>query len=339
MNKVLDAIENAGGQCYFVGGCVRDELLGIPCKDIDVEVYNLDSESLIQVLKRFGKVDIVGVSFGVIKLTANGQEYDFTLPRRDNKTGNKHDDFEIVVDHTMTPKEAAMRRDFTINAISKRYTTGEIVDPFGGQTDLNRKMLEPTSEFFAEDPLRILRGVQFCGRFELIATANCAKVCREVVTQVRYLSQERIREEFDKFLLKSVKPSMGLQFMKDTHLISLYPELRALIDCPQDPEYHPEICTFVHTKHVCDQAVEIAVREGLSEEDRRVLVLAALAHDLGKAECTEIGDDGRIVSPRHASAGVDLTKTLLTRMGYSDTIIEPVQKLVKYHMDHLGFKV
>jgi len=135
MKHILEAIVTIGGRPLFIGGCVRDKILRQEPKDIDVEVYDLPADQLIEVLSRFGRVDQVGVSFGVIKLTTDDDDFDFTLPRLDNKTGNGHTGFEVIVDHTLSPLEAAKRRDFTINSIAEDMD-GNLIDPYGGESDL-----------------------------------------------------------------------------------------------------------------------------------------------------------------------------------------------------------
>lgn len=334
MKNILDAIVAAGGRPLFVGGCVRDSLLGIDCKDIDVEVYGLSADKLVDVLSKFGKVDQVGVSFGVIKLTTATDDYDFTLPRTENKIGLGHKGFQVEVDHTLNPMEAAKRRDFTINSIA-RDMDGNLIDPFGGESDLVYGILRATSTHFGEDPLRVLRGFQFCGRFNLVATISTLDKCEKLLPEANTIAIERIYGEVMKWALKSTVPSMGLAFLWNSKWVSLFPELEVLGHTEQDPEWHPEGDVYTHTALVCDAAVEIAVRDGLNDEDRLVLVLAALCHDLGKATCT-IVDNGRIKSPGHDQAGKEPTISLLTRMGFGEKIINQVVPLVVEHMAHIG---
>jgi len=339
MQQILDAIVKAGGRPLFVGGCVRDQILNIPCKDIDVEVYNLPAETLVQVLSQFGRVDQVGVSFGVIKLTTEADDFDFTLPRRDSKVGRGHKGFIVEVDHTMNPEQAALRRDFTINSMAMDMND-TIIDPYNGLSDSNNKILRATSEHFVEDPLRVLRGFQFAGRFNMTVESETADMCRQLLTEASTIAVERIYGEVVKWALKSVKPSMGLKFLIDTGWVKLFPELEVLVGLEQDPEYHPEGDVYLHTGYVCDAAVDIAVRDNLSNDERLVLVLAALCHDLGKATTT-IVEDGRIKSPGHAHEGAEPTRTLLARMGFCGDsslrkIVDQVISLVECHMDHLG---
>jgi len=335
LKLILDSITTSGGNPYLVGGCVRDEILGIKnSKDIDVEVYGLSADELITVLKPFGKVDCVGVSFGVIKLTTPDDDFDFTLPRRDSKVADGHQGFTVEVDHNMTITEAASRRDFTINSISKDCD-GNLFDPFGGVEDLKNRVLRATSDKFAQDPLRTLRGFQFASRFNLTVDPSTSLMCKSLLSEAHTISTERIYGEVLKWALKSVKPSAGLYFLRDTKWIELFPELHALVGLPQDAEWHPEGDCLTHTSLVCDAARDIAVRDKLNDDDRLVLMLAALCHDLGKANTTVMRDE-RWRSPGHAEEGADLTRSLLARMGFGESVVKKVVPLVVEHMSHIG---
>lgn len=335
MNHILEAIVAAGGDPLRVGGCVRDQLLGLESKDVDVEVFGLSVEDLCAVLRRFGKVSVVGESFGVIKLTTRDGDFDFSLPRRDNKTGRGHKEFEIAVDHRLTPAEAAKRRDFTINAMGQR-PSGELVDPYGGVEDLRKRVLRATSEQFREDPLRVLRGFQFASRFQLVAEPRTVQMCQELLGEADTLPIERIWGEWEKWCTQGVVPSLGLRFLVETGWVSLFPELGHLIGVPQDPEWHPEGCAWTHTLLVCDAAARLCDREGLTGEDRATILLAALCHDLGKAlprhGGTTVFEDERWRSPGHDEAGVPLARQFLERIGCLERIIVRVLPLVAEHM-------
>ena len=342
MQEILDAIVAAGGRPNIVGGFVRDEIAGMESKDIDVEVFGLPQETLLDVISKFGQIieNHVGESqFCVFKLKTEDDDYDFSLPRKDVKVDDSHTGFECEFDENMSVAEASLRRDFTINAISKDYE-GNYIDPYNGVQDLKDGRLVATSHKFEEDALRPLRGFQFAGRFNLTVDSDTAVRCERMLPRASNLSTERIYEEIVKWATKSVKPSMGLNFLVDTGWIKLFPELDAIYGLEQEPEYHPEGCCGTHTGLVCDAAVEIAVRDELNKEDRLVLVLAALCHDLGKATTT-IVEDGKIKSPGHAHEGAEPTRTLLARMGFSGNgnlrkIVDQVVALVECHMDHIG---
>lgn len=333
MRDIVEAITNVGGTCFEVGGCVRDSFLNVESKDIDIEVYGLDADTLTNVLSEFGKVNTVGASFGVIKLTTETDDFDFTLPRRDSKVGNGHKGFTVEVDHNMTLLQASSRRDFTINSISRNVLMNEIYDPFNGEQDLKDGILRATSPLFADDPLRVLRGFQFAGRFDLTVAPITAELCSGLVNEFEHLSIERVWGEWFKWATKSTVPSSGLRFLKDTGWLSLFPELNDLVDVPQDPTWHPEGDVWVHTLHVVDDAVRVADRENLTGDDRAILILSALCHDLGKPSTTEMVD-GRWRSRGHCEEGVDITRSFLESIGCPNSMIKVIEPLVDAHLFH-----
>jgi tRNA nucleotidyltransferase (CCA-adding enzyme) len=334
IDKILNTIENNGGKPYFVGGCVRDSILGIKSKDIDIEVFGINVDKLVNILLEFGKVDVVGKSFGVIKLTTENEDYDFSLPRIDNKIGVKHTDFEVIVDHNMSIEEAASRRDFTINSMSKdRF--GSIIDPFNGVDDLKNHVLRNTSNAFSQDPLRVMRAFSFCGRFNLIGELGLLKLCRQIKDQFIHLPKERIWTEFEKWALKSVNHKLGLDFLVMSHWIDCFPELKDILGVPQDPIYHPEGCVYTHTGLVVNAMNDICVRENIMGERKLVLILSALCHDLGKANTTFFRK-GRISAPGHDKVGGPLTRSFLHSINCPHNIIDKVVPLVEQHMCHIN---
>lgn len=332
LDKIIRAIITAGGRPMAVGGSVRDEVLGMEPKDRDIEVHGMSATQLAEVLSRFGKVNMVGASFGVIKLWSEGQDFDFSLPRKDSKIGVGHKDFDVEILENTTPEEAAARRDFTWNSMFKDLITGDIIDPFGGRDDLKAGIIRHTGPQFAEDPLRVLRGMQFAGRFNMIVAPETAGLAFDLKMEFSSLAKERVWGEWEKWAAKSVKPSAGLMFLVRTDWITLFPEINDLIDCPQDPEWHPEGNVFNHTMHAVDQAALIADRDGLN---RVVMVLAALCHDMGKVDTTEL-KNGRLVSPGHAQHTAP-AKAFLARIGAPNVIVDAVVELTAKHMTHIGF--
>ncbi len=182
----------AVGRPLLVGGCVRDWLAGRPAKDFDIEAYGISPAQLAATLERFGPTDPVGRSFGVIKLRLGGVDYDFALPRRESKTAAGHRGFTVGVDPDLTPAEALARRDFTLNAMALDPFTGELIDPHGGRADLAAGLLRHTSAAFVEDPLRVLRAMQFAGRFDLRLDPGTAALCREIAGTFRELPVARV---------------------------------------------------------------------------------------------------------------------------------------------------
>lgn len=195
---VVERLRSAGGTPYVVGGYVRDQLLGLGSKDLDIEVHGLDADTTARTLRQLGKVDEVGKSFGVLKISHGGEDLDISLPRTDSKTGTGHTGFDVSVDPHMGIEKALARRDFTINAIAMDPTTGQIIDPYDGTTHLKERRLVAVSEAFSEDPLRVLRGVQFAGRFGMTMDDQTAALSRSLDKEVAELPLERVWGEFEK---------------------------------------------------------------------------------------------------------------------------------------------
>ncbi|MFN7137895.1 MAG: CCA tRNA nucleotidyltransferase [Limisphaerales bacterium] len=325
-------------RAYLVGGCVRDALLGIPHKDFDLEVFGLNYDQLVNVLSRWGKTDLVGRSFGVVKLKAGEYIFDFTIPRRDSKVAPGHKGFSIEFDEGISPEEAASRRDFTVNALMYDPRSGELLDFFGGKADLQNRILRHTSPAFTEDPLRVLRGMQFASRFNLKPAAETIELCRSIKGSFHELAVERVREEWFKWAEKSTVPSIGLQFLRDTGWIDHFPELKAIIGTPQDPEWHPEGDVFTHTCHCCDAMANLPEWLASDSESRIVYMLAVLLHDLGKATTTDHQmRDGRmrVVSPGHEQESVPLAEKFLKRIAAPFAIRDRIYPLVANHMAHV----
>lgn len=333
LHAVLCALRSPG-RPRLVGGCVRDWLLGLEPKDFDVEVPGLSFEELHRRLSPFGSTDIVGRSFGVIKLRLEGVEYDFSLPRRESKTGAGHRGFAVEADPELTDAEAAARRDFTVNSIAYDPFDDALIDPHEGQVDLHRRILRHTSPAFVEDPLRVLRGFQLAGRFSFDLAPETVVLCRSIKDSFAELPVERIWGEWAKWAEKSEKPSKGLEALKQTGWLDHFPEIAALDGTPQDPEWHPEGDVFTHTKHCCDSLVyQPRWRQGDAFR-RRVLMLATLCHDLGKPTTTEqTGEHGKLrwTSRGHDSVGVPIAALFLARIGAPRDVQAHVPPLVGNH--------
>jgi tRNA nucleotidyltransferase (CCA-adding enzyme) len=310
--RLAAAVRAAGGRALAVGGWVRDRLRGVPSKDLDVEVFGLPPSRLIEVLRTLGRVEAVGQSFPVYKLTgASDGDVDVALPRRESKQGRGHKGFEVQGDPDMPLVEAARRRDFTINAIAWDPLTGTFEDPFGGRADLERRVLRAVDRTtFGDDSLRVLRAVQFAARFEFDLDEDTAALCRAI--PLDDLPAERVWGEFEKLLLQAAKPSIGLALALDLGVVTaLLPELLPLVGCEQEHEWHPEGDVWVHTLMVVDEAV--AQCRDLDRPQRTAVMLGAVCHDLGKPSTTAF-IDGRIRSPDHEQAGVEPTLRLLDRL-------------------------
>jgi len=330
VTKLACTVANIGGRAMLVGGCVRDELMGVAAKDWDVEVYGVEAERLREIIAGFGEVNVIGEAFAVYKLAG---EIDVSIPRRERKSGKGHRGFVVEGDPSMSFEEACSRRDFTINAILKDPLTGEIVDPFDGRGDIERKILRLVSrETFAEDSLRVLRAAQFAARFEFDIDAETVEVCKTI--DVTDLAKERIWGELEKLLLKAQKPSIGLKWLYDLGVVKqLFPELDALVGVPQEPDWHPEGDVDVHTLMVTDEARKLI--DELDKARAVTVMLGALCHDLGKPPTTEF-IDGRIRSRGHDEAGVEPTISFLDKLGVYTLngfdVRDQVIQLVRYHL-------
>ena len=344
---ICRAVRQAGGVAYLVGGWVRDRALRhsrgesdpLPPGNYDVEVFGLPSDQLVPILERHGAVHLVGESFAVYKLVPRSTpgagappDLEVSLPRRDLKVGRGHRGFQVQEDPALPPREAARRRDFTINAMLFDPLTGETIDPWGGLDDLRSGLLRAVDHStFVEDSLRVLRAVQFAARLGFEIDPQTADLCRGI--DLTDLPAERIRGEMEKLLL-SPRPSIGLDWALRLGVVDqLFPELKSLVGCRQDPDWHPEGDVWVHTL----LAIDCAAREieGLPVEKQLAVMLAVLCHDLGKPATTaEI--DGRIRSLDHEAAGLEPTARFLDRLNihtlHRYDLRGQVLALVKHHL-------
>lgn len=319
---IVHAIERYGGNSFLVGGAVRDLVLGNEIKDLDIEIHNVPAKELAIILKQYGHVDFVGKAFGVFKIRA--VDVDWSLPRVDS-SGRKPD---VMIDPSLSIKDALQRRDLTMNAMAINLITYEFIDPFNGLRDIHEKILcTPDPLFFVEDPLRFFRVMQFIGRFEMFPDDRLNAVCKTM--DVHDVSVERIEDEFNKLFLKSQKPSLGIRWLHTLgRLRDIFPELAALVDLPQDSSWHPEGDVFEHTMQTVDAAAVLPYND---EREKLIVMYAALCHDLGKILTTE-RVDGVWKSLGHEREGVVLTKILMHRITHNKMLIDAVCKLVTYHL-------
>jgi len=325
--KISKALHNYKGRSILVGGAVRDFCMKKKtAKDLDIEVFDINLEILESILQKFGKLHAVGKTFGVVKLITENAEYDFSLPRYENKIGIGHKGFFTRADPSMSFKKAASRRDFTVNSIGYDLLKNQLLDPFNGLEDIKKKTLRHIGPSFSEDPLRVLRAMQFSARLEFEIAPETIKLCNDL--NLEELSKERIFEEFRKLLIKAIRPSIGLESANKLGILSYFPELKALIGVPQDPEWHPEGDVWKHTLLVLDEAASL--RKGNQKHDL-MLMLAALCHDFGKPLTTKF-ICGRWRSPSHDIAGVSPTEKFLKRLTNEQHLIEKVKTLVKEHL-------
>jgi tRNA nucleotidyltransferase (CCA-adding enzyme) len=325
---IAASVRQAGGRALIVGGWVRDRLMGRDSKDVDLEVFGLPSPRVRSLLESFGRVEAVGESFQVYKTG----DVDVSLPRRESKSGRGHRGFEVAGDPEMTFPEAARRRDFTINAIGWDPLADEYLDPYDGREDLNRRLLRAVdASTFADDSLRALRAVQFAARFEFALDEPTRQLCRTMALDD--LPAERVWGEIEK-LLFAPRPSVGLTLALDLGIVGrLFPELHALVGCPQEPEWHPEGDVWVHTLQVVDQARKRV--DDLPRAQQLAIMLGAVCHDFGKPATTALMD-GRIRSHDHEEQGVAPASVFLDRLnihsidGYD--VRRQVEGLVAQHL-------
>ena len=306
------AVREAGGRALIVGGWVRDQLLGHPSKDLDLEIFGIPEENLRELLTRFGRVEPVGQSFPVYKVARTGAgDIDVALPRRESKRGRGHKAFDVIGDPSMTVEDAARRRDFTINAIAWDPLTEAYADPFNGRSDLRAAILRAVDlSAFGDDSLRVLRAIQFAARFEFVLEDGTAALCRTI--PLDDLPAERIWGEIEKLLLQAARPSIGLALALALGVVDrLFPELKALVGCEQEPEWHPEGDVWTHTLMVVDQARTMNI--DLARAQQVTVMLGAVCHDFGKPATTAFVD-GRIRSLDHEEAGIAPTTTFLDRL-------------------------
>ena len=323
--KIAAEVSSFGGKSYFVGGCVRDELLGLEVKDIDMEVHGIEPEVLERILDSVGKRAEFGKSFGVYSI--KGTHIDISMPRKESATGRGHKDFKVYIDPYIGEKRAAMRRDFTVCALMKNVLTGELCDFFGGLEDLRRGVIRHVNEAsFAEDVLRALRAAQFAARFGFSVAPETLELCRAM--DLSALARERVFEEMKKALLCAEKPSVFFEVLRNIGALTVwFPEPEALIGVEQNAKHHAEGDVWVHTMMVLDEA---AKRREKAKKPL-ALMLAALTHDFGKAVCTEsIG--GEIHAYGHEEKGLPIIETFLKRLTSEKELIADVLNLASLHM-------
>ena len=333
IQTISKELQKQNAKAIVVGGSVRDHFLELPIKDYDIEVYGLENmEQLEELLAKYGSVNLVGKSFGVLKFIHEGEEYDFSFPRVESKVGDGHRGFDVEVDGSMSFKKAARRRDFTVNALGYDVEEKRFIDPFSGLEDIEQKKLRHIDdETFVEDPLRVYRAVQFCARFGYVLADDTFVLCKRMVEErmLEELPKERIYKEFVKLLIKSPKPSLGFELMRELGILCYFPELEALIGVVQSPQWHPEGDVWIHTLMCVD---EMAVLLGEDETLNLKYMFSILCHDLGKATTTTIDEDGRIRAKGHEEAGLEPTKSLMYRLMDEHDFIKSLLPLVEHHL-------
>ncbi|MDX6568267.1 MAG: hypothetical protein QOH15_845 [Gaiellales bacterium] len=352
--ELEEYVDKLGLDAYLVGGAVRDELLGHESKDADFLVPGVDTEGLKEALASHGKVEdlivagrLVGARLyprdkSIRKLAPAGIE--FAPPRKEVSTGPGRHDFEIVADAELSVEDDMRRRDFTVNAIARRLSTGEIVDPLNGRKDLERRVLRTVSpSSFAEDPLRLVRALRFVSQLGFDLDDSTIEQMSADAKAVRLVSGERIggglaadgMGELSKLLLGR-EPARALRLARDTGvLVQLLPEFERAIGFDQESRYHSltvDEHTFEVVQAAADQNRSLAVR------------LAALFHDLGKPHVAWRGTDGRLhyyakpgfSDKSHEQVGCELAQNALSRLRYPNALRARVLRIIRHHMFQIG---
>jgi tRNA nucleotidyltransferase (CCA-adding enzyme) len=330
-STIEDFVRGLHLDAYLVGGAVRDELLGLESKDADFLVPGVDYDGLRAALEPHGRVEdleVAGRRVGA-RLYANDARLrrlapkgiEFAPPRAERSTGPGRHDFEIVADPTITIEDDMARRDFTVNAIARRLDTGELVDPFGGVQDLERGVLRTVRpRSFAEDPLRLVRGLRLVSQLDLAPDEQTVDQMREEAESIRLVSGERVggglhadgMGELSKLLLGR-HPAKALLLARDTGVLT------ALL-----PEFAPAIGFDQGSKrqHLPLDEHIFAVVQAAADADAPLAVrLGALFHDLGKP-----GAKGN-----HAERGAELASAALSRLRYPNRLRANVTRLVREH--------
>jgi tRNA nucleotidyltransferase (CCA-adding enzyme) len=332
--KIISAqLLKQNAKAIVVGGAVRDHFLEVTCKDYDVEVYGLEKiETLEKILSLYGSVNLVGKSFGILKFVHDGEEYDFSFPRTEQKVDVGHRGFDISCNGFLSFEEAALRRDFTVNAIGYDIEKKEFLDPFSAKADMESKILRHiNAKTFVEDPLRVYRAVQFSARFGYTLASETFELCTSMVEKeaLDELPKERLWGEFKKLLLKSEKPSVGFELMRELGMTQKhFPELHALIDVPQSPVWHPEGDVWIHTLMTVDKMVTLKI--GNEKHDLKMM-FAILCHDLGKATHTQVTPE-KISAIGHEKAGLEPTERFMYRLTNEHDFIKSLLPLVEHHL-------
>jgi tRNA nucleotidyltransferase (CCA-adding enzyme) len=321
------------GKIYAVGGAVRDKYISpvMPDMDRDYLVTGIPLDDLRALLSEFGKVDLVGKSFGVMKFLPfkrfdGNAVFDIALPRTEYSTGPGHRDFKVDYDHNLRVEEDLARRDFTINAMAEDLSTGKLVDPLNGRADIKERLIRITNpDSFKDDPLRMLRAIQFAARFEFELENDTLGSLQENAGLITTISPERIQEELNKLLLKAKYPSSGFRLMQRVGLLKkILPELAAAVGVDQPGGYHAHD-VFEHSILTVDYAPrELVIR------------LAALLHDISKPDTKVPNEEGGATFYGHEKKGSRVARRILQRLRYSNQIIDQACLLVDKHMFTTG---
>lgn len=323
--EIVKTLAEKGHEVFFVGGCVRDALLGVTCDEIDIAT----SATPEQIQRAFAKTVAVGESFGVVLVIREDVKFEVATFRRESRYGDgRHPE---RVDYTKSPEEDVLRRDFTINGMLYDPLSGELYDYVEGLADLQRGLVRTIGDpgrRFGEDRLRMMRAVRFasCLGFELDGAALSA--IRDAASEISAVSGERIREELVKILTRR-NPGDGLGLLSSCGLLEHFlPEVECMRGVQQPPQFHPEGDVFEHTCLVMDMLYSNT--EGSYSDE---LAVAALLHDVGKPPTYSESD--RIRFNGHDKVGARMSEHICRRLRFSKKQIRRISELI---LEHLKFK-
>ncbi len=322
--SVATQLQEAGHTAYLVGGCVRDELLGLTPKDFDVAT----DATPAQIIEIFPKTESIGAHFGVVLVKLDGLGIEVATFRTDGSYGDgrRPDSVEFS-----TPEEDAFRRDFTINALFQDPVSGDIIDHVGGLADLEAQQIRAVGdpvERFTEDGLRLMRAIRFAVHTGFEIEPATWQAIQELAPTLERIAIERVQVEFSKIVL-SPNRARGFQLLTDSGLFAIFmPEVLDLIGCEQPPQWHPEGDVFVHTRIMLEMVDPAAPLE---------LALAVLLHDIGKPGTQTFDEkDQRIRFNGHDSLGAEMAREILSRLKYPNALIDTVEHMVARHMQFMN---
>ncbi|HXI39361.1 MAG TPA: CCA tRNA nucleotidyltransferase [Bryobacteraceae bacterium] len=315
--QIVTLLKASGHQAYFVGGCVRDLLLGGEPKDYDVAT---DAQPA-KISALFPESDLVGAHFGVVLVHDSGAQVEVATFRSDHTYADgRH---PVTVDFETDPRQDVLRRDFTINALLLDPDSNEVLDFVGGRDDLRNRIVRAIGDpetRFREDHLRLLRAVRFAARLNYQIDPATMRAIQGLHAQILRVSAERTRDELSRILTEG-GARRGFELLDETGMLAdILPEVSAMKGVAQPPEFHPEGDVWTHTLLMLDQLREPSV----------TLALGVLLHDVGKPPTFRVAD--RIRFDGHVEKGVEMAEAILARLRFSNDQIRHVSALVANHM-------
>ena len=314
ITEIAKKIEHAGGRLYVVGGAIRDKMLGREYKDEDYCITGITKDEFIEI---FPEAKYRGKSFGVFVL----ENKEFAMARTEEKTGIGHKEFKIETNKNITIEEDLKRRDITVNSMAQDVLTGEIIDPYKGKDDIEKRKIRAVSNSFKEDPLRVYRVARFAAELEFEVEENTLEMMNSLKDELLSLSKERVFEESRK-ALNTDRPSIFFDVLKKAKVLDEhFKEIYDLIGAVQPEKYHPEGDSYNHTMIALDNAAKITKDEKIR--------FCALVHDLGK------GRTPKEMYPHHyghEERGVEPLGELAKKIGIPTNWKECAITAIKEHM-------